>query len=163
MIVESVIYSFPYLALILIFLILMIFENNLSLHNSLRGFNLQIVRWFSMGLILVFFGFRGFVGWDWTSYYPAFMSLPKIGGITLDSFTGERFDPGFIVLMSLIKTIWSNYHFFIFVTTLIDIIILGAFLKRFSPSLALSGLVFIIMSGFYLETDLLRNAKSIML
>jgi hypothetical protein len=114
--------------------------------------------------IVLFFGLRGFIGWDWTTYYPTFKTIPALFSLKGTVFTETRYEPGFVVYISVIKTIWNNYFFFVFIGTFIDIVILIAIIRQFSGySYSLVCLVFIVMGGFYLETDLMRNAKSIML
>jgi hypothetical protein len=162
--IESIKYSIPYLTLVVWFIFLFIVEYKVRQQDSNVERNIQIVRWISLGSILFFFGLRGFVGWDWTSYYPKFSDVPTLFSLNNEAFANSRFEAGFLVFMSLIKTIWNNYQFFVFINTLTDLLILFFVFKQFAKySFSLSSLVFIAMGGFYLEVDLLRNAKSIML
>lgn len=161
---DSIWYSIPYIGLVLYFIFLYFLELQVNKQDLNIANNNLMIRLLAGGGLLLFFGFRGFIGWDWTIYFPAFKGTPGIFSLASDSFAASRYEPGFIVLMSAFKTISGNYHFFIFFNTLADLVILFAFLKQFSKvSLSLSCLLFIVMGGFYLETDLLRNAKSIML
>jgi hypothetical protein len=161
---ESLKYSIPYISLI-IFYILLFFTEYLvrkqDTHSLLKN---QIIRLLSIGGLLFFFGLRGFVGWDWTIYYPGFDTVPPLYKLTAGFFADTRFEYGFVTYFSAIKTIWNNYHFFIFINTLIDLLIIRELFKQYSKtSFSMSCLLFIIMGGFYLETDLIRNAKSIMI
>lgn len=161
---DSIRYSIPYIGLVLYFILLFFLERQVNKQDLNIASNNLMIRLLAGGGLLFFFGLRGFIGWDWTVYFPAFKDTPGIFSLTLDSFAVSRYEPAFIVLMSVFKTLSGNYHFFIFFNTLADIIILIVFLKQFSKiSISLSCLLFIVMGGFYLETDLLRNAKSIML
>jgi hypothetical protein len=161
--VESIIYSLPYLIMVLMLLAIIALERHYAVRQHLEGVNQQVFRWFSLGLLLLFFGLRGHVGWDWTTYYPNFESVPNIFSIKLEDIFGSRLDPGFVTYISLVKTIWNDYSFFTFVNTLIDLAILGLVIRKYSKSVSISCLMFVVMTGFYLETDLLRNAKSIFL
>ena len=164
MIVESLKYSFPYLALVSFLIFLFLVENFVRKQESHYTANIQIIRWVSLGSVLLFFGFRGFVGWDWVNYYPVFNDSPTFFSLDLEAFHKTRFENGFVLYTILIKTIWNNYHFFVFINTLTDLLILFAFLKQFSKySFSLSCLVFLAMGGFYFEVDLLRNSKSVLL
>lgn len=161
---EGIRYSIPYLCLVLYFILLFFLELQVKRQKTYLLKNMLIIRLLAGVGLLIFFGFRGFVGWDWTIYYPTFYNTPEIFSLHSDSFAESKYEPAFIILMSFFKTISGNYHFFIFFNTLIDIVILLIFLKQFSKvSFSLSCLIFIVMGGIYLETDLLRNAKSIML
>ena len=162
--IESPIYSVPWILLIVFFIMLTVTEHLLMKRQGNLTVDMQIIRWISIISLIFFFGLRGFEGWDWTLYYPAYKDLPPLLSFRAGLFTSTRFEHGFVVLMAAVKSIWSNYHFFVFISTLIDILILNEILKRYSKySFSFSCLLFIIMGGFYLETDLLRGAKSIML
>jgi len=164
--IYSIKYSIPYLILITYYILLVITEfivEKQSVSEKLSS-NRQIIRILSLSGLLFFFGFRGFIGWDWYSYYPAFKEVHNIFNFDSAIFSHIRFDHGFIYYMSLIKTISNNFHFFIFINTLIDIVILDLLIKRYSRfSYAFVVLLFITMGGFYLETDILRSAKCLML
>jgi hypothetical protein len=164
MLLDSFKYSIPYVVLVLYYIVLFFIEHFTKKDGPHSVVNRQIIIAAAVLGILFFFGLRGLIGWDWTIYYPAFKSIPPLFSLNAAAFSVTRYEPGFVIYISLIKLIWSNYSFFIFICTLIDLVILIAIIKQFSRfSYALSCLVFIVMGGFYLETDLLRNAKSIML
>jgi hypothetical protein len=111
---------------------------------------------------LLFFGFRGFIGWDWTSYYVFYKRLPSLCQL---SFSNQVFDVGFVICTSLLKSITSNFHVFVFINVLIDVILLHLFFKRYLPEkfYALGFALFLVFFGFVLETDLMRNIKSLLL
>jgi hypothetical protein len=162
--IDSLQYSIPYVILVLWFGLLFIAEYLVKRQETGLSQNLNVIRWASLGSLLLFFGLRGFIGWDWTIYYPAFKEIPSLFSFKQGLYTATRFDYGFVTYMAMVKSVWNNYNFFIFVNTLLDLIILTAFLRQFSRySFSLSCLVFVIMGGFYFETDILRSAKAILL
>lgn len=162
--VEGLKYAVPYLLFITYFILLTVTELIIEKRGDNLVVNRQIIRWLSVLALLVFFGFRGFIGWDWYLYYPSFNDIPSLLSFEKGLFTATKFEHGFVVYLAAIKSIFNNFHFFIFINTLIDIIILNEIIKRYSRfSYSFSCLVFIVMGGFFLETDLLRSAKSIML
>ena len=100
-------YSQPYIYLIVFFLIISLLSIFIRLDKkSIKALNILVGTTF-----IVFFGLRGFIGWDWHTYFPYFKDLP-----TLNHFnkTGYNFEVGFSLFTSIIKTINPNYHFFIF-------------------------------------------------
>jgi hypothetical protein len=111
---------------------------------------------------ILFFGCRGFIGWDWTVYYPFYKELPSL--FHLD-FSNQVFDIGFIIYAALLKTITANFHVFIFINVLIDVLLLHLFFQRYLPEkfYALGFALFLVFFGFVMETDLMRNAKSLLL
>jgi len=124
----------------------------------------QYIRYLCIGAFLFFFGLRGFIGWDWSNYYLVFRDTPSLFDAEFPKYLSESFiEKGFITYLAAVKQIWPNYHFFVFVSSLIDVLILNIFLKRYIPRYALGFLVFILMGGFIQETDLMRNTKSIFL
>jgi len=161
---ESIRYSIPYICLVLYFILLYFTEYLVKKQDAYLVVNQQIIRLAAGGGLLLFFGFRGFIGWDWTIYYPTFQSVPSLFSLNEFDFGETRYEPGFVTLISFVKLFTHNYHFFIFINTLFDIAVLITLINQFSRiSYALSCLVFIMFGGYYLEIDLLRNAKSIML
>jgi len=106
---------------------------------------------------VLFFGFRGFIGWDWTNYYSFFKNL--------NTSNLNGFELGFVYYTYLIKSIFHTYQSFILINTITNIILLTIFFKRYLSEkyYALGIVIFITFSGFVLETDLMRNAKSILL
>lgn len=156
----SPIYAFPYLILIIGYVILSFIEYRCVL-SELGKLNIRVICSLSF---IFFFGFRGFIGWDWTNYYKLFQETPSIFDRRFLKVVKETFiEKGFITYLALLKQIWNNYHFFIFFNTVVDVLILNFFLKKYVFNYALGFLAFIIMGGFFMETDLLRNAKSIAL
>lgn len=162
--IESFKYSLPYLFLVLYFVLLIILEAIINKQEAGLNRNKTIIRWASIGGLLLFFGFRGFIGWDWFHYYPEFEEIPNLFHFNRHVFESSFYNRGFTLYISFIKIFSNNYFFFSFISTLIDLVILNELLKRFSSYYyALACLLFIVMGGFYMETDLIRNAKGIML
>lgn len=118
---------------------------------------------FSLLLLILFFGLRGYIGYDWYSYKPNFDSISTLGQIFQGGFFNSGYELGFQVYTSFIKTITKNYFIYNFINTFIDFIILFFVLKRYSKYPLLSLLLFFGVYGIALEIDMLRNAKSIML
>ena len=151
-------YSIPYLIFILFLLSIFFLQNSINFtQRSIRALNMAVTLVF-----LLFFGFRGFIGWDWTLYFPFYEQL---GNIFHLNFSEHRFDIGFVIYASLIKTLNFDYHSFVFISTLIDVVLLHIFFKRYLPEkyYALGFAVFFAFWGFILETDLMRNVKGMLL
>lgn len=167
-------YATPYLALFLVFVALLFWEFR-QINDEI---DTKYIRWISIILFLFFFGLRGFIYTDWAIYYPLFDKLPTIGegGLTkvLSTDFSEEFitdvsvgkagmELGFIYFTVFFKSLINNYFAFVFVNTLIDVILLNVFLKRYSRYYALSIILFMVFGGYILEFNLMRNIKAIML
>ena len=154
-------YSVPYIIVFLILCLLSYMESRKAI-NSNKSFKTCFY------ILLLFWGCRGFVGWDWMTYYPMYQIIDKLWDFSSQSFiliysadvVSEAIEPGFILYTSILKTIFDNYHFFIFVNSLIFLIAIGRFIKKYSNNFALSFLVlFAIYQG--LVVDLLRNSLAL--
>lgn len=159
--IYSLTYSIPYV-------IAFLFLGSLAYIEQKSPNRKNIIRRICILFFLIFFGLRGFVAWDWMGYYPTFESIDRLTEFTSDSFVvimdnGRELDliePGYVLYVSFIKTIFNNWHFFIFISSLIDILIIDIFIRRFSPNYAFAILVFCSIS-FVLEFDLMRNIKAL--
>ena len=116
----------------------------------------------SILVFILFFGFRGFVGDDWTIYYPTFESMYSDNVVNIaTSMEMSDLEPGFSILQAVCKFIYPNYHFFIFVCCLLQCALLYNFFRKRVDNLPLAFLVFVCMSGVGLEINLLRNSISL--
>lgn len=150
-------YSVPYIIILLLFLILSFLD------TKMFGSNRFYVRFISVCLFFWFFAFRGFVGSDFTSYYLFYRDLPNIGKIESSDFVNWSFEPGFILFSSIIKLFSNNYHFFVFVNTIVDTLLLGVVLKRYCNEYFVYALAVFFVFGSEFEINLVRNIKAIML
>ncbi|WP_294304070.1 EpsG family protein [uncultured Chryseobacterium sp.] len=160
-------YSTPYIILFLIFFILFLWENRLRNKQS----DIKIVRYLGMLVFFVFFGFRGYLDTDFAVYYPLFESAPTLFDFkavaNFFSHTNEdyllKIEPGFKVLLIILKTIVPNYFFLQIISSLINVLFLNYFFRKYSPQYILSFIMFLIFSGLVIEINLLRNSKAIFL
>lgn len=163
----SYIYSVPYIILFFVYFLLFLKENNLRK----KGKDIKYIRYTCVIIFLFFFGFRGYIDTDFAIYYPLYQEAPTIfnsSGITKyfsdinDDFL-TRIEPGFKIFIILIKTLSSDYFLLQFISTLIDVLFLNYFFKKYSPRYALSFILLLVFSGLIIEINLLRNSKSIFL
>ena len=110
-------------------------------------------------LMLIFIGFRGFVLTDYISYYSMFQKIPGITDLNLKYYAGM--EPGFVLYSSLIKSLGFDYFGWVFINTLIDLIVFRLFFKRYSPSLILPLICMMAFNGTLIEFNLYRNVKAI--
>lgn len=145
-------YSLPYIVLILVLIGFSYFEKRVENKN---------VIWWSIGSILVlFFGFRGFVQTDWYLYYWLYERVTPL----LDGFyTEKQIEPGFLFITQIFKTLNIDYTFWIFINSLIDVVAFTIIFRRYSASVAWSWVFFICFSGLVIEINLMRNVKAIII
>ena len=160
-------FSIPYILFIILLLAIALLQSTINLNErSLRTLSVLAIIVF-----VLFFGGRGLIGWDWTNYYRDFRDAVSLSGFAHHQWMFK--DPGWNLYVSLITTITdligiqghAAFNFFVFVSTLIDGVLIYHFLlhsvthKYFVFAFS----VFFVFYGFTFETDLMRNAKGLML
>ena len=127
---------------------------------------LKLIFYIFMLFLLLFFGFRGYVATDWVSYSQFYKEIEPIsevisGGGT--NFKSLSIELGFKLYMSFLKMFSSNYNFFVFFNSAIDLYILYMITKKWTKYRVLMLFSYFAFTGTFLHFDILRNAKSIML
>ncbi len=150
-------YSLPYIIFVVIF--------SLLAYLSFQYRSVEKSNYYILFLLYLFFlGFRGYVGSDFFMYYEVFQNLPVFDGKwSYQLLSDVTIEKGFLLYMTLVKSIFNDYSFFVFANTFINIICILVFLRRYSSNVALSLIVFLEIGGLIFETDVLRNMKSVLL
>lgn len=156
---NSLIISLPYLILYSFYFFLGIKTYKIK-NNSSR----KQLEYCCIFVFILFYGLRGFVAWDWLSYYDIYNSIPATTDISniIEIANYYVFEIGYVILMVLIKHISNDYHFFIFVLVCIDVVLLYLFFKRYSVNIPLSFALFVLTANS-MELNLLRNIKGVLL
>lgn len=160
-------YSYPYIVFLLVYFLLFLWENKIRKNDG----NINVIRYLSMFLFLLFFGLRGYLDTDFVVYYPIYEAAPTLADMkeVVNFFSNIKDDyllkiePGFRVFVVVLKSICPDYFFLQFVSSLIDVLFLNYFFKKYSPRYVLGFMMFIIFSGLIIEFNLLRNSKAIFL
>lgn len=151
--IYSYIYGIPY---VLVVLVLLYFS-----YHEKRERTRKIAIYAMGGILILFFGLRGFVQTDWYLYYWLYYRVPSF----LDSgiYFERRIEPGFMFVTQIFKTITDDYHVWVLLNTIVDIVAFTFIFKRYSRSIAWSWIMFICFSGIILEFNLMRNVKAVIL
>lgn len=157
----SSIYSIPYLIVALILLWVYKCDQREYRRCHLQSSSKYAV--FAQLLLLVFIGLRGHLYTDYINYYPFYEELPNILDFRLKHFGDYGWEPGFVIYSSILKTIMPNYFGWVFVNTLIDIIVLSSFFRKHTQSIPLALFFFIAYWGLQFEFNLYRNVKALLL
>jgi hypothetical protein len=153
---EHLIYSLPYAALVVFYMLIAYSYRYISDKN--------IVILFCAFIYIIFFGMRGLVGDDWTVYCPLYRDYPAAFSVVkpvADWFHGG-YEPGFMLLLATVRFFSPDYQMFVFVQAAINCILLFNFLRRYADNPVQSLVIFICMGGFTLQTDLMRNSLSLL-
>lgn len=150
-------YSLPYLVLLCFLFFLFLNET-----GKLKVLSAKQCNIIAFVILLFFLGLRGHIYSDFISYYPFYEELPNVFELNKSTFQKHiLFEPGFIVYSSIVKTLVPSYYGWVFVNTLIDLIVLYITFKRYSKSIILSFIIFIVFSGLLMEFNLYRNMKAL--
>lgn len=151
-------YSVPYVVVILVLFCLAYAEGR-SGSNVRKG---KLINTASAILIL-FFGLRGFIQSDFQNYYPWFEELPTLWDFGWLKTFAENYEPGFVLYSIFCKSIFPNYFFWIFVSSLIDILLLKKIFERYSVNVCLSFAIYFAIGAIIMEFNLMRNIKAILI
>lgn len=149
-------YFLPYLALV-IFLLFLYFNEC----GTLRYIAKDKAQVTAFVVLLLFMGLRGHIYSDFINYYTFFDYLPNLFNLSIETFLEQRFEPGFVLYSSIVKTIIPNYFGWVFVNTLIDMMVFSITFKRYTDSQILPFIFFLAFNGLMIEFNLYRNIKSI--
>lgn len=125
------IYSLVYSLILLLFVIE--YLTNFRKYNFLYS---QIFFLVFVGLLL-FVGFRYEIGPDWDSYHEMFSFL------TFDNFLAYAFEYGFSFLIVSTKFVNNSFSFFIFIVAFLALLLKFLFIKKYSPYIFLSILIYL--------------------
>lgn len=160
-------YCLPY---ILVFSLLVLSSIPVTTLRTVRLYTDRFQELFICFLLVIFIGLRGFIYTDWTSYFLFFQKAPTLYSDTasLHYFFNESifssWEPGLVIIGIFCKSIVNDWYFFQLIIFLIDFVLLLLFFRTVIPRHIIMGLCFyFIFKGEYIEVNLLRNAKSIIL
>lgn len=114
-------------------------------------------------LFVLFFGFRGYILTDWETYYTYFNNLEWSNILDYFDKNKDGFEPGYAVFCMLVKLIFPNYHFLVFVITVFNTVCIVKFSKRYVDNVILILILYVVFDGVLIMGNLLRNSISISL
>ncbi len=152
------IHALPYILLVIFYGIL-----SILFHQTEDKQRRNYIKVACVGVFVFFFGFRGFIFYDWASYYPLFNAFPDFSTLLSTPLSKWGTEPAFVLLGVFCKTLYPNYHFFVLICCSINLVLLWMFFKRYSDNIPLSFMLFLAFNGVMISTDLMRNSISILL
>ena len=160
---NNFVFAIPYLLIVVTLFCLFIAEIKYYKHKPSK----RIIQRIAFVILLVFIGLRGFIYSDWYSYYPEFNYMPSLWHNNLAEIikyiSNMQYEPLFSGYSILVKSIYPSYFFWVFVNTLIDFLVLSKFFKKHTNNYVFAWLFFFAMNGLFIEFNLFRNAKAIIL
>ncbi|EFI72801.1 MULTISPECIES: EpsG family protein [Segatella] len=116
----------------------------------------------SLLVVFIFFGFRGYILSDWVSYYPYFFDCSWDNISNYEFGSSKYWEPGYTLLNLIVKGLWENWHFFVFVSSLINFGLLYNFLRKRTENMPIILMLVIVFEGLMIFTNLMRNAIAIL-
>lgn len=153
--IYSYLYSIPYL--FVAFILLLLYRLEKKKKQSKVPANAAFI------IMLVFIGLRGHLHTDFVNYYPFFEWLPTLFELKGSSFLNLEFmfEPGFVIYSSLCKTFIDNYFVWVFINTLVDLLVFRYVFKRYCTSEILPFFFLLAFYGLTLEFNNFRNVKAL--
>ena len=147
-----------YLVLIFLFLLFSVLFDykNLQLPSNLF--------WGGSFLILVFLmSFRYKLGGDTFNYMRDFASFPYFSELTIESFSGLKYAPLWIISFSFLKSIVNSFVFFQFVHAVFINGVIFWFINKYSRYRFSCVLFYFLYYYLYFNTEILRESVAICL
>ena len=151
-------YSAPYVIVILILFCLAYAEGRAD--DGIRKGKLVNT---ASAILILFFGLRGFIQSDFQNYYPWFEELPTLWDRNFFQAFADNYESGFVLYSILCKSIFPNYFFWIFISSLIDILLLKKIFNKYSVNVCLSFAIYFTIGAIIMEFNLMRNIKAILI
>lgn len=114
-------------------------------------------------ILILFFGFRGYVFTDYLVYKPWFENILSDVTIIVGHNTWPWFEKGFVLYSSIIKYFTEDYLIYQLIDGIVDVLLLSACLKYFEARRPINIMIFLAMSGMVMFFDTLRNSKAILI
>lgn len=163
--IDNIFYTIPYLFFfVIVYCLSLSFTVNQNQLNTKININFTLV--VCVLTFIIFYGFRGLLFSDWVQYYPAFTRIKPLSLFTSSlpyNFKVVEWEKGFVLYMTIMKTISNNYFVFQTITYLIVFIFCVGFLKDNIPTryLPLGLVFFILFYGEHFSCNFLRNAGAL--
>lgn len=151
-------YSIPYVILIAFFGFSAFYYHSSENDNTKKKIVIS-----SLTVFFIFFGFRGFIFSDWISYYPYFQTCDIDDIISFELGSPDYMEPGFTSFMIVCRAIFDDFQFFVFISTLIETVLLYRFISKRVDNIPLALAIFLVFEGFMIIVNLMRNAMSILI
>jgi len=129
---------------------------------------MMVSTYFFIIISLFFIGLRGDIFSDMPGYHELYDISPDIFGFSQRASDSDwrisSYEPAFIFYMFLCKTFFNDFSVFVFLSFLIDFIVLFFLAKKYTGKYALLAIVvFYIMGGILFEVNLLRFSKAVII
>lgn len=120
------------------FIIFVFLAFSLLMQTDIKKSNVRLLKVFSFVLVLIIGGLRFQVGADWEAYELFFLDLNS-----WEDVVSSRFEKLFVLLNYGVKLIYNSYSFFIFILFLFSFSLKYSYIKKYSPDVFISLIVYL--------------------
>ena len=143
--------------LIFVFLLLLVLNFDLSRSKSNGNFWYRVA---GLTLILVS-GLRYKVGGDTLAYFDFFDSYPLITELKGYDFLNSRWDPMWVVISSISKSIFNDFTFFQLIHSIFINVVIFRFIKQNTQFKFTAVLVYYLFFYLYFNTEIMRESLAV--
>ncbi|MBE6194642.1 MAG: EpsG family protein [Rikenellaceae bacterium] len=152
--------------MIYIFVLILIFIGIYEYDLTNRSFSSskKNTLYYTIAFILFFIAaFRYYNGGDTENYAEHFLQIPSWEELSDHHFDDFRYQKGYIYFVSFIKGVWNNFLIQQILTALIVNAVVFRFIKRNSPFVFLTTLMYFILNYFEFNMEIMRECISVAL
>ena len=119
--------------------------------------------WILLVFLVLLIGLRDGIGADTLRYIDYYKDVPLINELDKYDFTSTRFQPGFIIVQSICKSINENFWFFQMVQALVINVIIFLFIQTNTKYIFTAILFYFTLNYLEFNTEILRESFSVAL
>lgn len=143
---------------LIIFLLLLLSAIHYDV-NSYRVKNYHIFIWWLIFVLLA--GLRYRVGGDTLSYMIYYERVPVIKDLDFSKLISDEYQPLWVILCSLCKSITKDFTFFQIIHAIITNSIIFCFIRKYTSYFFTGILFYFIFYYFYFNTEILRETLAV--
>ena len=145
---------------VLVLILIGIYKYDLTdrLFSSSKKYNL----YYTIAFMLFFIAaFRYYNGGDTKNYAEHFLQMPSWTELSKHHFDDFRYQKGYIYFVAFIKGLWDNFIIQQIITALIVNVVVFRFVKKYSPFVFLTILMYFILNYFEFNMEIMRECISV--
>lgn len=148
-----------YIFVFILLIIYCVIDNRKKSLNNSRRLYLVVVYW----IFVLLAGLRYMIGGDTQNYHQFFLETPQIFDLTSSYIESSRFQTGFILFTSIVKTISQNFALQQFIHALFINYLIFLFIRDNSRNVFAVLLIYFILNYIEFNTEIMRESMAVSL
>lgn len=118
--------------------------------------------YYAIAFILFFIAaFRYYNGGDTKNYVELFRHIPQLSELSEYHFDQFRYQKGYIYFVAFVKELCDNFLIQQFITALIVNVVVFRFIKKYSPYIFLTTLIYFLLNYFEYNMEIMRECIAV--